>query len=306
MYKASHLFQEIRRLKRKAADDGKHLRIEQRASRVFEPAVVACEHVTEKTMTATINFEGLYGGLGVLPGYFSDEILHHRDGLNALQDFLDLFNHRMFDSLYTIWRRSQIFLENGVDAKHPENEEMDQFLCALAGIPGDDHAPLYIKCLRRHHFTLFQRKEKTVLGLANVLRSFFGDLSFEFEQHQERYIPIPVFQRSKLGEQLTLGASGTFLIGSRIRDINGRFNIKVAQLDYAGYMRFLPGGDWHELMGGIVRAYTQDQWACGLSLELRAAEVPSLKLGAHRLSADCWALSQPSTEPALVRLGGSL
>ncbi len=309
MINIDHLFQELRRLKREARDHNATLKVIQSPSRVFEPRVV--EHVerTDEQWNVCINFEGLYGGLGALPGYFSDEILHQTDEVNALRDFLDIFNHRIIEALFDIWRSSQIFLENGVEAKETDNQEFDQFLRALAGVPShEDQIPLYIKCLRRHHFSLYQRREKTVLGLANVLTSFFDGVDFEFEEHEERFIPIPSFQRAKLGGdfKLAIGKQGNMLIGTRIRDINGRFSIKVADLDYASYMRFLPGGDWHELVSGIVKSYTEDQWACGLKLELRADEIPKMQLGNRVLSANCWALSGAADQAALVVLGGPL
>lgn len=309
MIHLSHFFQESRSIRRRAQEQSLPLRMVLNPSRVFQPRVVESVEEQEDRLEVRVNFEGLYGGLGVLPGYFSDEILHHRDQLNALQDFLDVFNHRLLDCLFQIWRSSQIFLENGVEATEEENREFDRFLRSLAGIPASEgDQPTYLKCLRRHHFSLFQRREKSILGLSNVLTSFFSDVDFEFEEHEERFIPIPAFQRAKMSADnpLTIGASGTMLIGTRIRDINGRFTIKVADLDYACYMRLLPGGDWHELLGEIVRAYTEDQWECGLKLELRADEIPTMKLGEHRMGANCWLLSGAASEPATVELGGGL
>lgn len=51
------------------------------------------------------NFMGLYGVDAPLPGSYLDDISQRTDGHEALQGFLDIFNHRILTQFYRIWRK---------------------------------------------------------------------------------------------------------------------------------------------------------------------------------------------------------
>jgi type VI secretion system protein ImpH len=48
---------------------------------------------------------GLYGVDSPLPTSYLDDIAQRREGHEALEAFLDIFNHRVFTQLYRIWRK---------------------------------------------------------------------------------------------------------------------------------------------------------------------------------------------------------
>lgn len=48
---------------------------------------------------------GLYGVESPLPTHYSDDIAQRREGVEATEDFLDLFNHRLIAQYYRIWRK---------------------------------------------------------------------------------------------------------------------------------------------------------------------------------------------------------
>ncbi|EFJ2911455.1 type VI secretion system baseplate subunit TssG [Escherichia coli] len=50
-------------------------------------------------------FMGMYGVDSPLPTAYIDDIVRSREGHNVLQDFLDIFNHRILTQFYRIWRK---------------------------------------------------------------------------------------------------------------------------------------------------------------------------------------------------------
>lgn len=79
-------------------------------------------------------FMGLYGVDSPLPTAYIDDITQQREGHEALQGFLDIFNHRILTQFYRIWRKysySATFESGGTDA-------ISQSLLGLIGlgIPG--------------------------------------------------------------------------------------------------------------------------------------------------------------------------
>lgn len=79
-------------------------------------------------------FMGLYGVDSPLPTAYLDDIAQHREGHEALQGLLDIFNHRIMTQFYRIWRKYSwpaTFEPGGTD-------RLSQSLLGLAGlgIPG--------------------------------------------------------------------------------------------------------------------------------------------------------------------------
>ena len=52
-----------------------------------------------------VTFMGLYGVESPLPTHYSDDIAQRREGVEATEDFLDIFNHRLIAQYYRIWRK---------------------------------------------------------------------------------------------------------------------------------------------------------------------------------------------------------
>lgn len=80
--------------------------------------------------TVRINFMGLYGTASPLPTHYLDDIVRQREGHEALQDFLDIFSHRLTTQFYRIWRKytyPATFAAGGTD-------ETSQYLLGLAGL----------------------------------------------------------------------------------------------------------------------------------------------------------------------------
>ena len=79
-------------------------------------------------------FMGMYGVDSPLPTAYLDDITQRREGHEALQGFLDIFNHRILTQFYRIWRKYSYpatFEAGG-------NDDISQSLLGLVGlgIPG--------------------------------------------------------------------------------------------------------------------------------------------------------------------------
>ena len=88
----------------------------------------------ERPPTVRTTFLGLYGVDSPLPTSYLDDIAQRREGHEALEAFLDIFNHRIFTQFYRIWRKYSYpatFQAGGTD-------ETSQCLLGLIGlgIPG--------------------------------------------------------------------------------------------------------------------------------------------------------------------------
>ncbi len=81
---------------------------------------------------------GLYGVESPLPTHYSDDIAQRREGVEATEDFLDIFNHRLIAQYYRIWRKYSYpatFRAGGTD-------NISQYLLGTAGLGIPDVPPL--------------------------------------------------------------------------------------------------------------------------------------------------------------------
>ncbi|VTN21007.1 type VI secretion protein [Klebsiella pneumoniae] len=86
-----------------------------------------------------VTFMGLYGVESPLPTHYSDDIAQRREGVEATEDFLDIFNHRLIAQYYRIL--AQIFLPGNLSGgRH------GQHLAVSAGPGGAGHTGMCRRC----------------------------------------------------------------------------------------------------------------------------------------------------------------
>ena len=295
----SNLFQRYRLLEQRAGDG--QLSITQPTSRGFR------EHrlTRREDGRLELSFYGLYGRFGVLPDYFTDQLLIDQDEQQALHNFLDLFNGRVFRALLHIWSRYRFFTDDLLRPKTERAKKEAWYLNRLSGSLADREDPLHFRGLRWNQISLYRHRPRTKLGLEHLLTAFFPGLRIQIQSFVPAYRPIPPEQQARLGgNTLCLGAQGNFITGTKIKDIGGTVRLWFRQLDYDAYERLLPGGAWRRELTRLFKDYTRGNLDCLIRLELRREEVPHWQLGGGRLGHHHWLVSQPPAEPVNVDAGG--
>ncbi len=299
------VFQQLRGLLARAGD--KRVRYSQQPGRAFlgsRDRLAAEERGDE--LRVELGVAGLYGGFGALPDYFVDELLLEGDAREAARDFLDLFNHRLLEITFRMWRDYRFMLEDPLSGHTEQGQRDARLINRLQGKLRDPEDPVYLRGMRWRHLGLFRRNQQTGLGLKSLLDAFFPELRVEMHSFVPLWRPVPPGQFASLGQaNVRIGAAGDFIAGSRIKDVAGGFRLLFRDLDYQSYMKLLPGGAWRETLTRMTAGYTKDRWECLVQLELRAADIPKWTLGERRLGLDMWLQSRPMTEPARVDAGAA-
>jgi len=68
-------------------------------------AIESDDTCPERPITIRTRLLGLYGVDSPLPTAYLDDIAQRREGHEAVEAFLDIFNHRVFTQFYRIWRK---------------------------------------------------------------------------------------------------------------------------------------------------------------------------------------------------------
>lgn len=227
----------------------------------------------------TVNFMGVTGPAGVLPHVYTLLLIERRFARDRrLQDFLDLFHHRLISLYYRAWRKYRItasFASSGHRATW--------YLSDLAGIGTaglndrqdlDDRSLLYFA-------GLLALQPRSAVAFEHFLREYFG-VPVEVQQFAGAWYDVPPDAQCELIDeedaprQLGLGA----VAGDQIWDHSSRARLRIGPLSLARYREFLPGTRTHRALRALARFYSGGQIDFDVQLVLERDQVPAYELGA--------------------------
>ncbi|HET7322267.1 MAG TPA: type VI secretion system baseplate subunit TssG, partial [Longimicrobiaceae bacterium] len=196
----------------------------------------------------------------------------------GLRDFLDLFHHRLVSLFYRVRKKSRLALHAG----SPEEAEVADRLFALAGLGTlglRERMGVQDRALLRYAGLLAQRP-RSMHGLTRILSDYFG-VPVEGRPFVGQWLELEPDQRTSIGR---LGANHALgvdtVLGSRVWDQQGRFEIVLGPLALADFIDFLPGADRLPKLVALTRFYVGPDLDFDVRMKLRPEEVPPPRLGA--------------------------
>jgi type VI secretion system protein ImpH len=229
----------------------------------------------------TLTFFGLYGVNSPLPVYFYEDLALGRSDTLPLQDFLDIFNHRLYQHFYRSWKKYQPTLQassNKID-KHSQ-----RFYCLTGlGIPHEQDRTELFSPIRLAAFAgRLMARTRCPEGLRAILSVFFKGIEVKIQENIPRWVELterPQMGRAtrdgmKLGDNITLG--------KKLFDISGKFRIIMGLDTYEQYTGLLPGGKLEPLLRYLVSLYTPDGLSYDVQLQLESAKMPRQFVGGKK------------------------
>lgn len=237
-----------------------------------------------------VNFIGLAANAGPLPAAYTELILERVQKKDtALRDFLDIFNHRIISLMYRV---RKIF-RMAFDFRSPEQTHFASYFFCLMGMGTEglrqrmdvqDRALLF-------YTAILSRQIRSMSGLEAVLSDYFR-VRVRGKQLCGRWYPLAQDQISKIGisgQNRLLGQD--LVIGSRIWDQQGHFELEIGPLGLEKFLDFLPTGRAYRSLCQLTRFYAGTEFGFDFLLLLRKEEVPGTRLntaGGSRLGWTSW------------------
>ncbi len=186
-----------------------------------------------------VTFMGLYGVESPLPTHYSDDIAQRREGVEATEDFLDIFNHRLIAQYYRIWRKYSYpatFRAGGTD-------NISQYLLGLAGlgIPGCAAvaaAPLSRFLALLPVMMLPGRSGEGMEALVALLAP--GTRATVYHHDPCR---IPLSQPLTMSVRQPVSLQHRPVMGTHATDVNGQVLLQLATEKPDEVRGWLPGGE---------------------------------------------------------------
>ncbi|HKV72912.1 MAG TPA: type VI secretion system baseplate subunit TssG [Gemmatimonadales bacterium] len=231
----------------------------------------------------TVNFMGLTGPTGVLPYHYTQimsERIRARD--RTLRDFLDLFHHRIISLFYRAWEKHHPTVAYERDRQDRVTRHVAD-LIGLASLERPEGATVPVESFL-FYAGLLGPQQRSALALQEMVQDYFG-VGAEVEQFVGGWFPLAGSTQCALSDDDSGGASGQLglgaVVGDEVWDQQARVRIRLGPMPRSQYDRFLPGGEAHQPLRELVRAFGGDSFDFEVQLILARDDVPGTVLGAE-------------------------
>ncbi|WP_296224973.1 type VI secretion system baseplate subunit TssG [Ralstonia sp. UBA689] len=259
--------------------------------------------------TVRTTFMGLYGVDAAMPSHMIDEIVLREEGHEAVEAFLDQFNHRFVTLLYRAWKKyryPESFRAGGTDA-HSRN------LLCLAGFGwGDKPKRAGLPDSRMLALLgLLIQKTRTPEGLAGVIALAAPGVDVRVDEFW------PVTTSAGAPQPLTAssgppavggpakGLGGGYVLGQRLTYRSRAVRVTLCPVSAQQAHAFLPGAWLHRDLMAFLRLYVGVKADVHLRMTMssRLAPVPAIGQAdgspAPRLG---WTTVLPSDEDHMIHV----
>ncbi|MBD8099470.1 type VI secretion system baseplate subunit TssG [Pseudomonas fluorescens] len=229
----------------------------------------------ERPATIRTRLLGLYGVDSPMPTVFLDDIAQRREGHEALEAFLDIFNHRIFTQFYRIWRKYSYpatFEAGGTDAT-------SQCLLGLIGlgIPGTAQQIATPVSRFLALLSVMRLPTRNAEGITALVKLLAPNTQAQVTPHWP--LRIALEQPASLSRQRPVSLSQGTPLGSVGLDANSHLRLTLYTEDTQEASGWLPGGELYSDLLVLLRVYLGWRCTAKLQLSLPVHSLPAPVLG---------------------------
>lgn len=211
------------------------------------------------------NFLAIYGSTSPLPNYYTEALFEdvHQDN-TAVRDFLDLFQHRLYEIYY------EFYLSFQLNAQSEKSRHYREKIYALAGVSAlGIHSD--VPCHQQLRYAgLLARKHRTYQGLCTLLSDFVG-ACVVIEPFVLLQRPLATEQYVLLGQQnCTLGENSH--IGQSYQSARNNLQLNFTQLKLESFKQLLPRQPLSLALIDLIKTYILKPMHIRVCLQLEGSE----------------------------------
>ncbi|BDH45598.1 type VI secretion system protein ImpH [Salmonella enterica subsp. enterica serovar Choleraesuis] len=225
--------------------------------------------------TIRTTFMGMYGVDSPLPTAYLDDITQRREGYEALQSFLDIFNHRILTQFYRIWRKYSYpatFEPGGIDS-------ISQSLLGLVGlgIPGTaNHIATPISRFLGL-LGVLRQPGKTQEGIQALVKLLAPDTTVTVSPYSLR--PVEISQPMGFYGDEDFLLDGNTPLGDEAMDANSQLLIELATDNAEESLGWKPDGLLYQDFLVMLRVYLGWRFKAKISLTVSTHLLAAPPLG---------------------------
>ncbi|VVN45917.1 type VI secretion system baseplate subunit TssG [Pseudomonas fluorescens] len=225
-------------------------------------AIETDEEHPERPATVRTRLLGLYGVDSPMPTSFLDDIAQRREGHEALEAFLDIFNHRIFTQFYRIWRKYSYpatFEAGGTDAT-------SQCLLGLIGLGIPGTAQQIATPISRFLalLSVMRLPTRNAEGIIALVKLLAPNTQTRVTPHWPQKVALT--HPASLSRNRPVSLSQGTPLGSVGQDANSQLHLALFTEDLNEARGWLPGSQLHNDLLVLLRVYLG--WRCTAKLQL--------------------------------------
>ncbi|WP_339481976.1 MULTISPECIES: type VI secretion system baseplate subunit TssG [unclassified Pseudomonas] len=219
----------------------------------------------QRPATVRTRLLGLYGVDSPMPTAFLDDIAQRREGHEALEAFLDIFNHRIFTQFYRIWRKYSYpatFETGGSDST-------SQCLLGLIGLGIPGTARRITTPISRFLALLgvMRLPTRNAEGIDALVKLLAPNTQARITPHWTQRIDLA--QPASLCPSRPVSLSEGTPLGAVGQDVNSHLHLTLFTKQEQEANDWLPGGALHSDLIVLLGVYLG--WRCNVMLQLTLA-----------------------------------
>ncbi|WGE43084.1 type VI secretion system baseplate subunit TssG [Actinobacillus equuli] len=232
-----------------------------------------------------VNFLGLQGASGPLPGTILDDIAEESYENEAIQArYLDFFNHHLIGVFHQIWRKYKYYIKFKPDFS-------DSYSRDVLNLLGLSREFLHFSHLNWnkifYYIGLIQSGIRSSSIIAEILQHYFNLDNICLEEHIRQLVEIGEEQKNQLGmKNILLGEN--FIAGNKIESHTNKFRININNLELDMFYQFLPNTPNYIHLQELIRFLLKDPLPYDISLSLHPNTKSTFVLGEENSSFLGW------------------
>lgn len=232
-----------------------------------------------------VNFLGLQGATGPLPGSVLDEIAEEFYENEPIQTrYLDFFNHHFISVFHQIWRKYKYYIKFDSDF----SDDYSKNILNLLGLSSESLSFSHLNWNKIFYFIgLIQSGVRTSQVLEKVIRSYFNLETVNIDENIRQLVEIEPEQKNQLGmKNVMLGEN--FISGDKIESYSNKFRINIDNLTLDEFYQFLPNTTKYSHLKELICFLLKDPLPYDIALGLHPNTRSSFILGEDNSSLLGW------------------
>ncbi|MDG5814747.1 type VI secretion system baseplate subunit TssG [Chitinispirillales bacterium ANBcel5] len=244
-----------------------------------------------------LSFMGLLGISSPLPHYFTEHGAKFSEESDALTDFLNIFDHRM----YTLFYRASKKYRTVPTCTRNDQHQLINRIASLAGLnlSGNDAPDGEMLA----YSGVFAGACRNADSMADIISGCLGGVEVSVEQWVPRWAVVGF--AGNLGSDLILGKE--LMIGERIFDRSGKFRIIINIKNDKDFETYFSGSEKINKVEQIVKLFSPEPMEYDIEVRFTAEELIPVVLGFNEsmlgINASCANSSQTAGAYSVVLPG---
>ena len=201
-----------------------------------------------------VNFLGLQGSSGPLPGSVLDEIAEEHNNNPIQSIYLDFFNHHLITLFHQIWRKYKYYIK--FNSNFSDNYSRN--IMNLLGVSRDFIEFTHLNWHKIfYHLGIIQSGIRTKEALTSIIQHYFDLHDISLEEHVRKIVEVEVEQKNQVGiKNVMLGEN--FILGDKVESFSNKFRVNINNLKLDEFHQFLPNTKKYRHLQELIRFLLKD------------------------------------------------